>query len=283
MPNFTDDSSRFGFKDILFFSWKYYCHLLEKDDNYDKSKSTFADVDFSFDIPKDMPSAQITLHAGGDLMPYSWIQERYCPHLWDDIGDRFFAADLVIANLETPILLSKPKSLVPEVMLNEMHFNADRQMFGLFNGQNKYKGFDFLSTANNHSMDMGEEGVNGSIEFLRSKGIRQHGIASKAEDAIAPVYIEIKGIRFAFMSWTYSLNKCKVPDDKPWMVNHLRVNESGVDLSPIIAQAREAKINGKADVLILSLHYGNAYQSYPAIHIRENTSRIFCEAGIDLI
>ncbi|MEO7174623.1 MAG: CapA family protein, partial [Saprospiraceae bacterium] len=207
----------------------------------------------------------------------------YCPHLWDDIGEQFFAADLVIANLETPVLLTKPKSLVPEVMLSEMHFNADREMFDLFNGQDRFKGFDFLSTANNHSMDMGEEGVMGSIEFLRSKGIKQQGIASNAEEAIAPVYIEIKGIRFAFMSWTYSLNKCKVPDDKTWMVNYLRVNESGVDLNPIIEQAREAKINGKANVLILSLHYGNAYQSYPGMHIRKNTSRIFGEAGIDLI
>ncbi|MEY4525735.1 MAG: hypothetical protein RIR57_1105, partial [Bacteroidota bacterium] len=44
----------------------------------------------------------------------------------------------------------------------------------------------------------------------------------------------------------------------------------------------KAKQEG-ANFVILSLHYGNAYQAYPCAHIIENTKRIFEECGPDVI
>ena len=39
----------------------------------------------------------------------------------------------------------------------------------------------------------------------------------------------------------------------------------------------------RSDLVVLSLHYGNAYQAYPCNHIIENTKRIFDECGPDII
>ncbi|NJN35494.1 MAG: CapA family protein [Saprospiraceae bacterium] len=109
---------------------------------------------------------------------------RYC--------HRFFDADIRFANLETPIDPSKPAALVPEVMLNNMNFNGSAAMFDIFNAQNLSQqpaddagrnltqrnvgrkiGFDVLSTANNHSLDMGETGVFATLDFLSEKKLVQ--------------------------------------------------------------------------------------------------------------
>jgi Bacterial capsule synthesis protein PGA_cap len=291
-PNFHEDPRHFTLKDILFFAYKYYFKPPEMDDSDGKV------VDF---IEKHPPHYGImmsdvkytprlahrtsdivhglTITAAGDLMPYEWIQKKYCPHLWDDIADDFFNADIAFANLETPIDIAQPVSLVPEVMLNDMNFNGNEEMFDVFRGSD----FTVLSTANNHSLDIGETGVHKTIQFLEDKNILFTGTARNEIERLNYPIIEKKGIRIAFIAYTFSMNKYINPVDKPYLVNHLEVNQPNVDLTPLKNDIFHAKTVRKADFVILSLHYGNAYQAYPGAHIVENTKRIFEECGVDII
>jgi hypothetical protein len=174
------------------------------------------------------------------------------------------------------------------VMLSDMLFNGDETMFSIFNADNfetktcKRIGFDILSTANNHALDMDESGVLATIDFLEKKKIQHVGTSNSPEKSNETTIIERNGVRLAFIAYTFSMNKKTNPVDKPWLTNHLEVNQPNVDLSELkqkIATAREAN----ADFVILSLHFSNAYQAYPCGHIVENTKRIFEECGPDVI
>jgi Bacterial capsule synthesis protein PGA_cap len=291
---FHDDPRHYTTWDILFFTYKYYFKPPLEDDSGGKIESYIKQNPPIFNHENIKIESEITLHAGGDLMPYEWIQPSFCKHLWDDIGDDFFNADIRFANFETPIDLSKSASLVPEVMLNDMNFNANTEMFSIFNpieqtpqyfyekNQKKWS-FDVLSTANNHSLDMGEDGVFTTIDFLEKQGIKHVGTSKTKENRFNFPIIEQNGIKIAFIAYTFSMNQMTNPEGKEWLVNHLEVNQPNADLSPLKADIFYAKQEKKVDFVVLSLHYGNAYQPYPGAHIFENTKRIFDTCGCDVI
>jgi poly-gamma-glutamate synthesis protein (capsule biosynthesis protein) len=292
--HFHEDPRLFTTQDLLFFAYKYYFRPPFADDTGGQVIDFFKNNPpvFNRHFNKNHNIIhEVTITAAGDLMPYEWIQKAYCPHLWDGISDDFFNSDITFANLETPIDESKPVSLVPEVMLTDMLFNGDTDMFTLFNGGKKTitprqgagdTGFDILSTANNHALDRGEQGVYATIDFLNKNNIRHVGTAKTMAECHNFPIIEKHGIRIAFIAYTYSMNKFTNPKDKSYLVNHLEVNQAGVDLTPVKNDVLHAKARG-ADFVILSLHYGNAYQAYPGAHIVDNTKRLFEECGVDVV
>lgn len=230
---------------------------------------------------------RLTLSAGGDLLPYERLTPEACEHLWDEVGDFFFDADIVTANLETPLATSLPPSLVPEVMLNDMHFNGSEDLFRVFDwqvgqGVGRYRGFDVLSTANNHTLDQGEFGVFETLEFLEKRNILATGSARSPEERRQIPMLERNGVRVAFVAWTYSLNKLLPPDDKPWLVNHERLNAPDPHLDGLVADLARARQLG-ADLVVLHLHTGNAYQAFPSAHTVATYHRIFEESGVDVI
>jgi len=234
-------------------------------------------------VPKGFKAATtITLNAGGDLIPYTCITPAVCKNLWDEVGKFFFDADLVFANLEAPADFSKPVSAAPEVMLHDMYFNADENTFNIFSGNGKFKGYDVLSIANNHSLDFGEESLIKTMEMLRQKNIAYTGAALKAEEKNDFPIIERKGIKIAFLAATFSFNKEELAADKQWLCNHILLNQTNPDVTLLVEQAALARSRG-ADIIVAALHIGCAYQAYPGIHTVTN-ARLVCDAAdIDIV
>ncbi len=293
---FHDDPRRFNFKDIIYFAYKYYLNPPIEDDANGRTAQFFkthlpifsdkSPLKEKISTTRHAPiSTQITLHAAGDLMPYSWVQKQFCEHLWDDIETDFRNCDISFANLETPVLLSKPPSFVPEIMLTDMRFNADAAMCDIFfDTKNDSKPiFDVLSTANNHALDMGVEGVASTIDFLTSNKIFHTGTSKIAKDVYDFPIVESNRIRVAFLAFTYSMNQYTNPENENWWVNHIEINQPEVDLTPIKKLVEHARLARTADFVVLSLHFSNAYQVYPNAHIVENAKRIFSECGVDII
>jgi len=279
--DFEENPAFFKAKDVLYLGYKYYIkppYLFPE-----WVVKHFKEQNFDFTLPNNFEvESEITLSVGGDLMPYKWIQKPYTEHLWDEVGDFFFGSDIVFANLETPIIPNKPASLVPEVMLSDMHFNANEEMFEIFSGNGKYKGYDVLSTANNHSMDMGKEGVLETIRFLEQKNIAYTGTAKSPEECQHFPILECKDIKIAFLAYTYSLNQFQLAEEEVYLVNTERLNTPNPDLSKIKQDVLLAHKQG-ADLVMLSLHTGNAYQAYPSEHTINIYHRIFEECGVDAI
>jgi poly-gamma-glutamate synthesis protein (capsule biosynthesis protein) len=279
--NFEENPRASPWLGAVYLGYKYYVHPPRR--AQDKLAEHFRNQVLDFSPPEDFRvESRLTLSAGGDLMPYAWINERATTRLWDELGDWFFGSNLVVANLETPIDGSKPPSLVPEVMLNDMYFNGDAALFRVFSGNGRYRGYDLLSTANNHSLDAGESGLRATLDFLAAQGVAYAGTARSPEEQQRLPILERNGIRVAFLAWTSNLNKLLPPPGREYLVNYLRLNRRDVDLTPIAEQVRTARAQG-ADVVVAMLHTGNAYQAYPSAHTVEVFHRVFRECGVDVI
>jgi len=283
MKGHHEDPRKMNFRQQLYFGYKYYFQAILNGDEGAGLEQHFQSQGAKFENKDTSNSSQkITLSAGGDLMPYFCITSEQCKNLWEESGDFFFDADLVVGNLETPLNPKKPASLVPEVMLSNMYFNANQDMFEVYSGLGKYKGFDVLATANNHSLDQGEDGVVQTIEFLDQKGIQHVGTARSENERDAFPIIEKNGIKIAFLSYTFSLNALVCPEGKAYLANHLNLNEANPDLSLIVHQAQLARKKG-AEFLVAFLHMGCAYQPYPSQTIVDNMQQICRQTGIDLV
>jgi poly-gamma-glutamate synthesis protein (capsule biosynthesis protein) len=283
MKGHHEDPRKMNFRQQLYFGYKYYFQAILNGDEGAGLEQHFQSQGAKFENKDTSNSSQkITLSAGGDLMPYFCITSEQCKNLWVESGDFFFDADLVVGNLETPLNPKKPASLVPEVMLSNMYFNANQDMFAVYSGLGKYKGFDVLATANNHSLDQGEDGVVQTIEFLDQKGIQHVGTARSENERDAFPIIEKNGIKIAFLSYTFSLNALVCPEGKAYLANHLNLNEANPDLSLIVHQAQLARQKG-AEFLVAFLHMGCAYQPYPSQTIIDNMQQICRQTGIDLV
>ncbi len=283
MDGHHEDPRKMRFREQLYFTYKYYYRAVTKSNLNSGLEKHFHQHSGNLKLPENfIAENEITLTTGGDLMPYLCINKNTTQHLWDEAGDFFFNADIVMANLETPMDLSQKVGLVPEVMLNHMYFNGNAEMFDIFNGLGKYKGYDILSLANNHSLDMGEDGLLATLRFLDEKNIAHCGTAETPEKRDDFPILERKGIKIAFISFTFSLNAEILPDDKKWMANHLNLNEKDADISLIIHQCKLARERG-ADLIVAALHMGCAYQPYPSKEIVDNMHRICKQSGIDVV
>jgi poly-gamma-glutamate synthesis protein (capsule biosynthesis protein) len=188
----------------------------------------------------------------------------------------------VTANLETPIDPSQSMGLVPELMLNNMYFNGNHELFDIFNGQGKFKGFDVLSLANNHSLDQGVSGLLATMRFLKEKEIAYCGAAlSDIELDDFPI-LNRNGINVAFLGATYSLNALIKPKNSSWIVNHLALNNPNPEIDLLIRQSKQARNRG-ADLVMAHLHMGFAYQALPSMDIVDNMHMICEQTGIDVL
>jgi hypothetical protein len=283
VPQHHEDPLKMTFAEKLYMGQKYYYKAMINPEEGTDTASHFARQHLLFHLPKGFTcSATITLGAGGDLIPYKPVNAATTAQLWQEAGPFFFDNQLVFANLETVADPQKPFSAAPEVMLADMFFNIDAACFDIFNGNGQFRGFDVLSTANNHSMDLGEAGILATIDFLKQRRIAHCGTAASTTEADDFPILERQGIKVAFLAYTFSLNKARLPPNKPWLCNHIFLNESHPDLSLIVRQTALARQRG-ADVVVASLHMGCAYQAYPSRHTISNMHAICAEAGVDVL
>lgn len=276
---FEENPLRMNKQDVLYLGYKYYYQSPNPDP---KCISFFKAHPFVWQTEKNSPTTEpiVSISFGGDLMPYACINRKQCASLWEHIGADFFGSDIVFGNLETPINLSSPPQLVPEVMLGNMNFNAGEEQFEVFNGNNAYNGFDILSFANNHTLDQGEIGIQETVTFLQQKGIETIGV-NPNNSAHADCKITAKnGIKIGWLAYTFCFNHHSLPHNKSYLANELPLNVSPLQTNAIKEKIDYLKSNG-ADFIIGSFHMGNAYQPLPNFEIIQNVQHILDECDID--
>ncbi|MCX2968987.1 MULTISPECIES: CapA family protein [Streptomyces] len=116
-------------------------------------------------------------------------------------------------------------------------------------------GYDSCSTASNHTLDAGAEGVTRTLAALDAAGVRHVGSARSAAERDRPALLEAGGARVAQLAYTYGTNGIPVPEDQPYLVNL-------IDPDRIIADAEAAR-RGGADVVVVSMHWGTEWQEEP--------------------
>ena len=85
--------------------------------------------------------------------------------------------------------------------------------------------------------------------------------------------VEKQGIRFGFLSYTYGLNGYQLPSDKLWKISIIDEAKIKADLETI---------RPMCDYLIVSMHWGNEYQTVQGAR-QEELAQLLCDGGADLI
>ena len=154
-------------------------------------------------------------------------------------------ADLAICHMETPVaphggpyagypLFSAPPAILPAL---------------------KWLGYDVCTTASNHSIDQGFEGLKRTIDEFERVGIAHAGTAETQRASRQPLLMDVHGVTVGLISATYGTNGLPLPEDQPWSVPL-------IDTDRIEAMAHRAKQQG-ADVVMVALHWGLEYMHAP--------------------
>ncbi|WP_426499453.1 CapA family protein [Streptomyces sp. D54] len=225
-----------------------------------------------------------TLLAAGDVLPHSSVIDRA-------------AADAGGAGYDFAPMLAGVAPVVSGADLAFCHMETVYgEEGGPYTGYPSFKsppevatalrttGFDSCSTASNHTLDDGADGVRRTLDALDGAGIRHAGSARTAAEAARPTILPAgpgKGAaKVAHLAYTYGTNDVPPPADRPWTVNL-------TDEGRIIEEARAARRAG-ADVVVLSAHWGTEWQDEPDATQLELARRLTASADggrpdIDLI
>lgn len=196
---------------------------------------------------------------GDDQRPYD-----YRP-MFAQVAPLLQAADLAVCHVETPVSADNAN------LSGYPIFNAPSQMpEGL-----KASGYDTCSTASNHSYDKGPSGIVATLDQMDAAGLGHFGMARSAEERDAPTLYEVGGVTIGHLSYTYGLNGFVLPSDQPYLVN-----VTGVDA--ILADAAATRQAG-ADIVILSIQWGNEYQVAPSQTQIDQATAFLQSDDIDLI
>ena len=116
-------------------------------------------------------------------------------------------------------------------------------------------GWDMATTASNHSLDQGFDGLVRTHRLLTDNGIKVVGTYPSKAVKDEPFMVEKKGVKVSVVSGTYDLNGYVPPAGKEWCVDMW-------DVDRMIAEAKAAKKAG-ADIVMAHLHGGDEYQTQP--------------------
>lgn len=201
-------------------------------------------------------TAQATEDGGG--------QRDYRPIL-AGVRNVISSADLAICHLETPLAPANgPFKGYPE-------FSAPPEITTALADT----GYDDCSTASNHTLDMGTDGVDRTLDNLDAAGIEHTGSARTEQEAQTPLVLDVEGVKVGHVSFTFGFNGKKLPSGSPWVSNTL-------DADAVLAEARAARAAG-AQVVIASLHWGTEYQQTATAEQRRIAQRLLGDPAVDLI
>ncbi|WP_249872702.1 CapA family protein [Oceanobacillus saliphilus] len=195
---------------------------------------------------------EITLSAIGDILIHRPVYKDakvengydFTPML-GDMKDYLTNATVTVANQETMIggaalgLSSYPS------------FNSPYEVGDAL----KEVGVDVVTLANNHTLDRGEAAIQSAIEHWETIDMMYTGAYKDELDRdILRIFETDEGISVAFLSYTYGTNGIPVPEGKDYLVNL-------IDKKIIAGEIAHAK--EQADMIVLSLHFGNEYERLP--------------------
>lgn len=214
-----------------------------------------------------------TLTAIGDVMchdtqfrdAYNADTKEYdFSYVFDEIKFYTQTADIAVGSLETSFAGEE------RGYSNYPAFNTpDALAYSL-----KDIGIDVLSTAGNHCLDMGFNGLSRTIDVLDDADISHLGTYKTQEEQDQVLFKYVKGVKIAFINYTYGTNEISVPKDKDFCVNL-------IDRDLIKKHIETAK-SQNADMIVACMHWGTEYRT-TANKEQEELADFLFQNGVDII
>ena len=214
-----------------------------------------------------------TLTAIGDIMCHNTqyldayndeTGEYNFSYVFDDISLYTKTADICVGNLETTFAgedvgySSYPTFNTPDSLAYEL----------------KDIGVDVLSTAGNHALDKGFNGLSRTIDVLNDADISHLGTYKTKEEQDKTLIKYVKGIKIAFVNFTYGTNGIPIPSDKPYCVNLIDEN--------LMKEQIDMAKQEDPDIIIACMHWGTEYKTTPN-STQEQLADFLFKNGIDII
>ena len=187
----------------------------------------------------------------GDVMPGS----RRVGEPWPEpIADWFGTADVVIGNLESPIVSDRPR----DVNKDKIPLWSTAENVGIL----QHFGFTHLNLNNNHTFDLYEGGLKETIHHLRDTDIEPFGIDWGGLSQVT--IIERDGIKVGVITAN-------------WVERQFARS-----LSRDLREFDIPGIRKSADVLVCSIHWGDDHNIF-VNRDQQETAHALIDQGVDLV
>ena len=185
-------------------------------------------------------------------------------YVFEDIEKYFSSADIVVGTIETSFAGKEAG------YSNYPTFNSPEELATDL----KELGYDVMAMATNHCLDKGYKGLVSTIDELDKAGIKHIGTYKSEEDSKEILIQDVKGIKMAFLNYTYGTNGIPIPAGKEYSVNLIDKDKIKADIE------KAKKLN--ADVICVNMHWGEEYRQ-TATQEQEELADFLFQNGVDLI
>ena len=229
----------------------------------------------------------IRLYAVGDIVAFHKDPESAFEH----VGSILQEADITFAQNERHY--NNRVDLVPRGGFTELTSPENAEAL-------KLGGFDVISFASNHTMDLGPDIMLETLNVLRKLGFAVIGAGKNISEVRKPAIIERKGTKVGFLAYTSVLRNGDVAGPhragcapmRAWTLYHQIDYQAGTppriltfpykeDLEAVIDDIKRTK--AQVDVLAVSFHWGvHFYHAVIADYQREVAHAVI-DAGADII
>ncbi|HSQ33669.1 MAG TPA: CapA family protein [Peptostreptococcaceae bacterium] len=195
------------------------------------------------------------------------------------ISDDIKKSDLSIANLETTF------SGEENGYSGYPRFNSPDSLAHAL----KKSGFDFISIANNHTLDYGIQGFERTIGVLEKNKLNPLGIKKDLDDKRYEIK-DIKGVKVGIIAYTYetppidgskTINNIKIPNEIKDLINTFNPNNLTYEIPKIQSEIQNMKKDG-AELIVFVMHWGNEYNLKPN-YIQKVLAKCLANSGVDII
>ncbi len=142
----------------------------------------------------------------------------------------------------------------------------------------KVLGTDIVGLANNHAYDYGPDALLDTFDTLEGAGIPYVGAGRNIDEAAAPYYMEVKGVKIGFACAT-QIERSLPPDTKEATADSPGVLRT-LDPARFVQTIEEAEAN--SDLTVVFVHWGSENVN-DAEEAQRELAREYVKAGADLI
>lgn len=135
-------------------------------------------------------------------------------------------------------------------------------------------GFDLLSLANNHSLDLGSHGLDETIDRLESVGVNSIGVGVNPESAYRGEIINVKGLRIAFLAID------AIPEPLSSGESGQQLQRATWNKDRVLATIRQ--LDPVSDAIIVLIHWGDEFELRAGLSQRQAASEMIV-AGADAV
>lgn len=219
----------------------------------------------------DQVVSKVTVGAVGDLLIHNEVYEdAMLPNgaynfnkMFDEVRKTMEKPDILVANQET-MIGGKQFGLSTYPAFNSPYEVGDAL---------KGAGVDFVTLANNHSLDRGEKIIRSALSHWDAIHMPYTGAFKSQADQNKIRVLNKNDIRFSFLAYTFGTNGIPVPRGEGYLVNL-------IDPAKIRHDVERAK--QISDVVVVAMHWGNEYERVPN-DTQKNLAKQLADIGVQII